>query len=243
MSTLRNNNLSHKARRKLGGKHKWRCRDIGEFIALLLAHFIIFAIPALLLYGVCLIIKMCWRGSLLGFVLLSVLVLLVTGFFVGRRILREREFQSLLSRGVDFGLKDESLQAVDEIVEKYGKRCRRASAIKVEVAPMVRSFASRYNSIRIGKKNVFTSHNFRVGALIGSKGNPEDWYCMIAHEDESGYYVKCSPVDDKVYYFEYEWMRDPVPYASDIRHYIAMRYQERKERDMAKGRKEKDAKK
>ena len=139
--------------------------------------------------------------------------------------MREREFQSWLARGVDFGLKDESLQAVDEIVEKYGKRRRRASAIKVEVAPMVRSLASRYNSIRIGKKNVFVSHDLRNGVLI-SKGNTEDWYCMIAYEDESGYCVKCSPVDEKVYYLEYEWMRSPIPYASDINHYIALRYQE-----------------
>jgi hypothetical protein len=25
---------------------------------------------------------------------------------------------------------------------------------------------------------------------------------------------------------EFEWMRSPIPYASDINHYIALRYQE-----------------
>ena len=163
----------------------------------------------------------------MGFVLLAALVLLVVGFFVVRRILRRREFQALLSRGVDFGLKDESLQVVDEIIEKHGKRCRRASALKVEVAPMVQSIASRYNSIRIGKKTVFNSHDLRTGDLIGFKGSPDDSYVEIAHEDESGYYAKCSSSDETIYYCEYEWMRDPIPYASDLRHYIALRYQER----------------
>ena len=78
-------------------------------------------VGAFLLYGVCLIVMMCWRGSALGFVLLSALVLLVVGFFVVRRNLREREFRSLLSRGVDFGLKDESLQSVDEIIRECNK--------------------------------------------------------------------------------------------------------------------------
>ena len=88
-------------------------------------------------------------------------------------------------------------------------------------------------------KNVFVSHDLRNGVLI-SKGNIEDWYCMIAYEDESGYCVKCSPVDEKVYYLEYEWMRSPIPYASDINHYIALRYQERKGRGSPIGKDGKD---
>ena len=195
---------------------------------------LVFALLGLLANGIVIVVRMCLRGDVLGFVLLSALVLLVVGFFVVRRISRGREFKALLSRGVDFGLKDESLQLVDEIIEKHGKRCRRVSALKVEVAPMVRSIASRYNSIRIGKKNVFVSHHLRNGTLTGPKGNPEDWYCMIAHEDESGYYVKCSPLDETIYYCEFEWMPRPLPYASDIRHYIALRYQEQSGTDPTK---------
>ena len=223
MSTFSTNNISHKTRRKIR-KNRSRWRDVGEFILFLLALVSFLAIPASLLCGVGLIVMMCWGHPELGFALLSVLVVICVSLFLARRILREREFQSWLARGVDFGLEDESLQAVDEIVEKYGKRRRRTSAIKVEVAPMVRSLASRYNSIRIGKKNVFVSHDLRNGVLI-SKGKSEDWYCMIAHEDESGYYVKCSPLDETIYYCEFEWMPRPLPYASDIRHYIALRYQ------------------
>ncbi len=209
-------------------ERRWRiARDIISGVIFVAFLAVLLAVFALLVNGILIVVRMCLHGSVLGFAILAALILLVVGFFVVRRILREREFQSWLARGVDFGLEDESLQAVDEIVEKYGKRRRRASAIKVEVAPMVRSLASRYNSIRIGKKNVFVSHDLRNGVLI-SKGKSEDWYCMIAYEDESGYCVKCSSVDEKVYYLEYEWMREPVPYASDIRHYIAMRYQDRK---------------
>jgi hypothetical protein len=211
---------------KLKRKGKWRWRDVGEFMVFLCALFLVFAVPASLLYGVGLIVKMCWHGSVLGFVLLSAIAFLVVGFFVVRRVSRGREFKALLSRGVDFGLNDESLQLVDEIIGKHGKRCRRASALKVEVAPMVRSIASRYNSIRIGKKTVFNSHDLRTGDSIGFKGSPDDSYLEIAHEDEFGYLVKCSPSDETIYYCEYEWMREPIPHASDIRHYIALRYQE-----------------
>ena len=165
---------------------------------------------------------------MLGFVLLSALVLICVGFFVVRRILREREFQSLLSRGADFGLDDESLQSVDEIIREFGKPCRRVSTLRAEVAPMVEALASRYNSIRIGKKNVFNSHDLRTGDSVGFKGSPDNSYYEIAHEDEFCYLVKRSPSDETVYYDEYEWMRSPIPYASDIYHYIALRYQELK---------------
>ncbi len=217
---------------KLKRKGKWRWSDVGEFMVFLCALFLVFAVPASLLYGVGLIVKMCWHGSVLGFVLLSAFVLFAVGFFVVRRILREREFQSLLSRGVDFGLKDESLQLVDEIVREFGRPCRRVSTLRAEIAPMVAALASRYNSIRIGKKNVFNSHDLRTGDSVGYKGSPDNSYFTIAYEEESSYLVKCSPSDETVYYIEYEWMRSPIPYASDINHYIALRYQERKERDL-----------
>ena len=219
--------------KKLKRKNKWSWRDVGEFMVFLFVLFLVFAVPASLLYGVCLIVMMCWHGSVLGLVLLSVLVLLVVGFFVVRRILREREFQSLLARGVDFGLKDESLQLVDEIIRECGRPCRRVSTLRAEIAPMVEALASRYNSIRIGKKNVFDSHDLRTGNSVGYKGSLNDSYFTIAHEEESSYLVKSSPRDETVYYIEYEWMRSPIPYASDINHYIALRYQERKERDLS----------
>ena len=104
--------------------------------------------------------------------------------------------------------------------------CRRTMALKAEIAPMVRSITSRYNSIRLGKKTVFNSHDLRTGVSVGFKGRPADSYFAIAYEDESCYLVKCSPSDEAIYYDEYEWMREPIPYASDIRHYIALRYQE-----------------
>ena len=219
--------------KKLKRKNKWSWRDVGEFMVFLFALFLVFAVPASLLYGVCLIVMMCWHGSVLGLVLLSALVLLVVGFFVVRRILREREFQSLLARGVDFGLKDESLQLVDEIIRECGRPCRRVSTLRAEIAPMVEALASRYNSIRIGKMNVFNSHDLRTGNSVGYKGSLNDSYFTIAHEEESSYLVKSSPTDETVYYIEYEWMRSPIPYASDINHYIALRYQERKERDLS----------
>ncbi|MBR5549087.1 MAG: hypothetical protein IKU71_05105 [Kiritimatiellae bacterium] len=209
--------------------HRWRWRiDMDVLRCILFFSFLVlvFALLGLLANGIVIVVRMCLRGDVLGFALLSALVLLVMGFFVVRRVSRGREFKALLSRGVDFGLKDESLQLVDEIIEKHGKRCRRASALKVEVAPMVRSIASRYNSIRIGKKTVFNSHDLRTGDSIGFKGSPDDSYLEIAHEDEFGYLVKCSPSDETIYYCEYEWMREPIPHASDIRHYIALRYQE-----------------
>ena len=209
-------------------KRSWRI-DKDVLCCVLFFSFLIlaFALLGLLASGIVLVVRMCLRGSALGFVLLAALVVLVVGFFVVRRILRRRAFQALLSRGVDFGLKDESLQVVDEIIKKHGKRCRRASALKVEVAPMVQSISSRYNSIRIGKKTVFNSHDLRTGNSIGFKGSPDDSYFVIAHEDESSYYAKCSSSDETIYYCEYEWMHDPIPYASDLRHYIALRYQER----------------
>ena len=80
-----------------------RCVLFFSFLALLLAAL------GLLVNGIVIVVRMCLRGSALGFALLAALVMLVVGFFVVRHILRGREFQALLSRGVDFGLKDESL--------------------------------------------------------------------------------------------------------------------------------------
>ena len=209
-------------------KQRWRWRiDMDVLRCVLFFSFLVLvlAVLGLLANGIVIVVRMCLRGSALGFALLAAAILLVAGFFIVRRILRNREFQSLLARGVDFGLKAESLQVVDEIIEKHGKRCRRTMALKAEIAPMVRSIASRYNSIRIGKKTVFNSHDLRTGVSVGFKGRPTDSYFPIAYEDESCYLVKCSPSDETIYYDEYEWLREPIPFASDIRHYIALRYQ------------------
>ena len=100
-----------------------RCVLFFSFLALLLAAL------GLLVNGIVIVVRMCLRGSALGFVLLAAVILPVAGFFIVRRILRNREFNSLLSRGVDFGLKAESLQMVDEIIEKHGRRCRRTVAL------------------------------------------------------------------------------------------------------------------
>lgn len=209
-------------------KQRWRWRiDMDVLRCVLFFSFLVLvlAVLGLLANGIVIVVRMCLRGSALGFALLAAAISLGTGFFIVRRILRNREFQSLLARGLDFGLKAESLQVVDEIIEKHGKRCRRAVALKAEIAPMVRSIASRYNSIRIGKKTVFNSHDLRTGGSVGFKGCPTGSYFPIAYEDESCYLVKCSPSDETIYYDEYEWMREPIPFASDIRHYIALRYQ------------------
>ena len=88
-----------------------RCVLFFSFLTLLLAAL------GLLVNGIVIVVRMCLRGSALGFALLAAVILPVAGFFIVRRILRNREFNSLLSRGVDFGLKAESLQMVDEIIK------------------------------------------------------------------------------------------------------------------------------
>lgn len=160
----------------------------------------------------------CW-------VWLGLVVAVLVALWLWRRIGRAREFRRLRKRGVDFGLRKESLEFVDTLLAKYGKPCQTAPKGLENVAPQVRELAARYRSVRFNKKTLFANRDLQN--VFSFKKNEAAGYFEIAREDsESLYVVRQSPTEETVYYVEIEWMPEPVPYASDIRHYLALRCQE-----------------
>ena len=63
------------------------------------------------------------------------------------------------------------------------------------------------------------SSETRPEAFIDGK----DYYCFSGR-DEVYYCVRVSDLDETIYKLDLEWSKPPVPFASDIYHYFALRY-------------------
>ena len=74
-------------------KQRWRWRiDMDVLRCVLFFSFLVLvlAVLGLLANGIVIVVRMCLRGSALGFALLAAVILLVAGFFIVRRILIHR---------------------------------------------------------------------------------------------------------------------------------------------------------
>ena len=209
--------------RKHPRRRRWPRRDKIALLLFVLSIVAGFAVLAGAAWGLAEVICLCRHGSLWGYAWAGLLSLVVVALGLWRRSARKQAYQKLLARGVDCGLTEESLRAVDALLQKGGKLSRRKPSQALVLAPGIREFANRYSSVRCRGTSLF-SNRLSEGAF-GPKGDSNVYY-VIGHEDEESLYcVKGSATDETVYYFEIEWMPAPVPYASDVRHYLALRHQ------------------
>lgn len=223
MILRKNERVSCKRSRRRLRRRRWPLRDI---IALLLFVLCIIAglfLMAGLARGFVEVVRLCRRGSPWGYAWVGLSLLAVVALGLWRRATRKRAYQELLVRGVDCGLTEESMRAVDALLQEGGKLCRRKPSQALVLAPGIREFANRYSSVRCRGVSLFA--NRLTEEAFGLKGDSDVYYVIGREDEESLYCVKESATDETVYYFEIEWMPAPVPYASDIRHYLALRYQ------------------
>ena len=176
-----------------------------------------------LAWGFVEVVRLCRRGSPWGYAWVGLSLLAVVALGLWRRATRRRAYQELLARGVDCGLMEESMRAVDALLQEGGKPCRRKPSQALVIAPGIRDFANHYSSVRHRGTSLFA--NRLTEGAFSPKGDSDVYYVIGREDEESLYCVKESATDETVYYFEIEWMPAPVPFASDIRHYLALRHQ------------------
>lgn len=217
--------MRHRPRRRRLRRRRWPLRDIIALLLFVLCIIAGLSLMAGLARGFVEVVRLCRRGSPWGYAWVGLSLLAVVALGLWRRATRKRAYQELLVRGVDCGLTEESMRAVDALLQEGGKLCRRKPSQALVLAPGIREFANRYSSVRCRGVRLFA--NRLTEGAFSPKGD-SDWYYVIGCEDEESLYcVKKSAADETVYYIEIEWMPAPVPYASDIRHYLALRYQEK----------------
>lgn len=215
--------MRHRPRRRRLRRRRWPLRDIIALLLFVLCIIAGLSLMAGLARGFVEVVRLCRRGSPWDYAWVGLSLLAVVALGLWRRATRKRAYQELLVRGVDCGLTEESMRAVDALLQEGGKLCRRKPSQALVLAPGIREFANRYSSVRFRGVSLFA--NRLTEGAFSPKGD-SDWYYVIGREDEESLYcVKKSAADETVYYIEIEWMPAPVPYASDIRHYLALRYQ------------------
>lgn len=198
-------------------------RDLIALVLFVLSIVATFAVLMGLAWGVAEAVRRCRHGSPWGWVWIGLLLATVAALWLWRRASRARAYRELLARGVDDGLEEASLQFVDELLKTGGKLCKRKPSQPLAVAPGIRAIADRYSSIRYKGRTLFV--NRLTENAFSPKGDSNVYYVIGREDEESLYCVRKSATDETVYYIEIEWMPAPIPYASDIRHYLALRSQ------------------
>ena len=209
--------------RKRSRRRRWPRRDKIALLLFVLCIVVGFAVLTGAVWGLIDVVSLCRRGSLWGYAWAGLLLLVVVALGLWRRSARKQAYQKLLARGVDCGLMEESMRAVDALLQEGGKPCRRKPSQALVIAPGIRDFANHYSSVRHRGTSLFA--NRLTEGAFSPKGDSDVYYVIGREDEESLYCVRESATDETVYYFEIEWMPAPVPYASDIRHYLALRYQ------------------
>ena len=147
---------------------------------------------------------------------------LVCFAWMGLKVLRKRRWRMELTRGCDFGLQKDWLSEVPRLLDLYGVSTKKSMPEKFVLPPKFREVAVRYGSVRRKKGPALFSRKLMAELRIGCKDG-KDYYCF-AGQDEVYYCVRVSDSDETIYKLELEWSMPPVPFASDINHYFALRY-------------------
>ncbi len=147
-------------------------------------------------------------------VVAAVVVLLV----LARRLLKARELKALERQGVDYLV--ESVEDVGKLLEAGGRPRPMNVADDWHVHEDIAKFVGEYASVRLPKRGrIFSRKDFLQMRL----SYRDETYRVLSDEGETAFCVKEDVNDPKVYVMYLELSPRPLPYASDLVHYVAMR--------------------
>ena len=183
---------------------------------------ILFLISFLLIaMGVCYLSRVC-----LGKIPITVLIVLIAvtllAFLLKVKVSARMAYRKQLMLGCDFGLQDEWLLEVPRLLELNGVPAKKQLSKKLTLPPVFNEVVVRYSSVKRKKGPALFSRKLMYELCIGCKDG-KDYYCFSGR-DEVYYCVRVSDLDETIYKLDLEWSKPPVPFASDIYHYFALRY-------------------
>lgn len=155
--------------------------------------------------------------------LIVIAVLLNVGLLVLGKRTRQSPFvpEWKLDEGVE--LADEG--KAEEILRKYGQEAPIVISDDIVVHNDIKAFVSRYATLDFDD---YTRDYTREELLKGEEQEPmwKGYYCIGGDGGEISFFVRKSLEDEKVYAFDMEGSSRPEPYASNIRRFVVMRYEE-----------------
>jgi hypothetical protein len=154
--------------------------------------------------------------------LLSLVVPMALLAWAWLRILKNRRWQKEKVKGIDFGLRNEWLSEVPRLLDQNGVIAKKALSVKLVLPPIFGEVARKYDLVKSKKGPTLFSRKLMSELCIKCKDG-KDYYCFSGR-DEVYYCVRVSSTEETIYKLALEWSAPPVPFASDINHYFALRY-------------------
>ena len=162
-----------------------------------------------------------WWDSVLFWI---IVIIVVTGVVLAKKVVRKLQYRRRLKDGVNFGIKQECLDCVPQILERHARRSPCRAYEYLNVAPVFDHFAATYSQVRVGA--VLYSRKL-LSSDLEICDDAQYIYRFISRDDDETYYcVRLSSGDERIFKLELEFGKCPYPYASDIYHYIALRIDE-----------------
>ena len=155
----------------------------------------------------------------------SILFVLVAVATMLRKRLRLKAYCCRVKNGIDFGINQKCLDAVQSFLRTHGKRGAGIVPKQPQVAKDFDLFAAKYSIVKF--KGILFSQKTLNDVDLELCDKLGNIYRCIGREGNEAYYcVKLASNDERIFKLELELCEDPYPYASDIYHYFAMRIDE-----------------
>ncbi len=162
-----------------------------------------------------------WWDSVLFW---NVIIVLATGAILVQKVVRQLQYRRKIKDGMNFGIKQECLDCVPQILERHAKRNPWRAHECLNVAPVFDCFVATYSQVRVG---VVLYSRKLLSSDLEICDDEQYIYRFICRDDDETYYcVRLSSGDERIFKLELELGKCPYPYASDIYHYIALRIDE-----------------
>ncbi len=157
----------------------------------------------------------------------TLIIFLIIGIIVEVFIIRMLKKEAEIPYAQEWRF-DEGVSSADEVratdlLVKYGKKDQIAMSPTIVIPKDVREIVEQYATLEFDE---YTMDYTRKDLLNGEETEDclKGFYCIGGDGGEISFYVRKSTTDEKIYAFDMEGSSRPEPYASNIRRFIVMRY-------------------
>lgn len=148
-------------------------------------------------------------------------MLFVGGFRMLMTIFRRKALRLECEKGIDHDISNDEVQLIIRDIDRFAK-VQDSERLPFELAPKILSFVVKFSKVKFPKVGEVYSRSKLISTRMVLSDKRK--FRILAADDETVYCVHEDARDECVYRILLEVSKDPMPYASDIWHYMAMRF-------------------